>query len=184
MEPSEIEGDDTITGIDFLFNGVMPALNLLPVEERPLVVCYAPSNKDAIRNVRKRLEEGGIISFLKTEEDICVGLYSRIVCEYGYAPSYHDFVTHILGFTEEEMGMGKRGHSILFDLAVLKYDIYTSWLGESRDTVSGRAKLVEWDKIKADLSTGLGIQPEAFEVRITGLKPKYHIEGRPPGFKK
>lgn len=182
-EDPEHPYDGWATGIDFLRYTVGPALQLLPPEERPLIVCYAPSNRETIMGNRGVLEENGIISFLKTQEDICVGLYVAIAHECGYAPNYHTFVTDVLGFTEEEMDRGQKGFNTLFDLAI-DYDIYSTFLGEKRDTVAGIARPVGWGVIEKELSKRLGLSEKGFERRIQELIQRNHPEGVPPAFKK
>lgn len=61
----EKKSDGWVRGLDFIQGTLMRALELLSPEERPLIICFAPSNEEVIRRNEQSLWEGGVLSFHK-----------------------------------------------------------------------------------------------------------------------
>ncbi|MFA5137047.1 MAG: hypothetical protein WC489_06720 [Patescibacteria group bacterium] len=169
--------DGWTRGIDFLISTVGPALELIPPKERPLVVCYAPSNRETILHNREALEQMGIIAFMKTEEAGSVGIYTAVVREYGYAPSYYEFVHDILGFELDEMEWKERGQSFIFDLATKYIYSRSMFPDEDREVVAGPAKPIEWSILQAEIEENLGLKEGEFGRRIESVIQNHGQEG-------
>lgn len=76
--------DGWVKGIDFLLNTAGPALQLIPEDERPRIVCFSPSNQDTIDEHRKTLwDKFGISSYHKYYDRPLIALSLMISERYG-----------------------------------------------------------------------------------------------------
>ncbi|MBI4974026.1 hypothetical protein HZC27_05435 [Candidatus Roizmanbacteria bacterium] len=168
--------DGYARGIDFLTGVVGPALQLLSPEERPLVVCFAPSSHESIDDNRERLEKMGIIAFHKIEQSTLIGLYMAVSQEYKLPLSYREFIHDILGFEEDNMRYGEKGYRFGFELG---YEhLHKSFKDEGDgNIVAGPPRPLPWKKLKNDISSRLGLPVKQFDLRIEAVAALHRREG-------
>lgn len=168
--------DGFARGIDFLTGVVGPALQLISPEERPLVVCFAPSSHESIDENRERLENMGIIAFHKIEQSTLIGLYMAVSQEYKLPLSYREFIHDILGFEEGDMRYGGKGYRFGFDLG---YEhLHKSFNDESNgNIVAGPPRPLPWKKLKNNISFQLGLPVQQFDLRIDTVTSLHRGEG-------
>ena len=176
----DFPGDGYYRGADFLLGDVGPALDEIPEENRPIVICFAPSSMTVLRGYEKRMwEKYGIVSFHKTWETAAVGLLVRIVREYGVLLSRESIVSSICqkSLDEDEYGSPKADFFFWFRADHCDFEDFP---GEGFTQVKGDAKPMEWQEIVASLAQRLKTTSVALSDTIDRevQKRKKEIEGR------
>lgn len=112
---------DGAWGHEFLINTVGPALFQIPEEQRPLVICFAPSSWEVIREHKEALQNIGILSLHKQDQIAYIGLALRISSEGIIRPSLAD-IDAIVSVTTTE------GHPNLFFANEIAPQIYNDFM--------------------------------------------------------
>lgn len=95
----ERRSDGSVEGISFLKNLFGRALNLLPEEERPLVVCFAPSSEVAIEtNTDELWQKWGIVSLHKAYDRMLIPLEILIAERFGAPVRGETLIHDVMGF--------------------------------------------------------------------------------------
>jgi len=176
----EYPDDGEIRGANFLLSQVGPALDNIPNENRPIVMCFAPSSMSVLQGYEKQMwEKYNIVSFHKTWETAAVGLTVRIAREYGVILSRSSIISNICQQSIDEDDYDSPKAKFFFNFRA-DHTEFRPFDSESLTKVEGTAKPMQWEEIAASLAQRLNITPTALS-KIIGLevqKRKREIEGQ------
>jgi len=98
-----------IKGSNFLFYALGPAIKSLPENEKPILVCFAPSSETSLAAFEKRLwEEFGIVSLHKINECTVVPLDAFLAEKYGCVLNREALVKGVLKLELDETIFGTK----------------------------------------------------------------------------
>lgn len=180
----EHPGDGYTRGVNFLLQQVGPALESMPKENRPIVMCFAPSSMSVLCAYEQQMwDKYNIISFHKTWETAAVGLTVRIAREYGVLLSRESIISHICqqNLTEDDYGCPKA--DFFFHLRA-DHTIFEGFPNENSTQVEGDANPMEWEDIVASLASRLkitsAILSDTIDKEVQERKREIEGQGRHP----
>jgi len=89
-------------GHEFIQYTLAPALLKIPQENRPTVICFAPSSWEVIREHQQEFEGYGIHSLHKQDQIALIGMALRISAE-GIAIPSLEFIREVINATKNQM---------------------------------------------------------------------------------
>lgn len=170
-------------GISFLRNEVAPLVTEIAPEERPLLICFAPSTKLESHQINELWLEG-IVFFEKIEEAALIGFMLGVTKHLGKQINRDELLVEILGFPPEAQARNNR------DLERFCTSLWAQYLedlegivfpGENEEMVEGKSLNLPWEKILNIVSENLSeinyvLTPEQLQQRIESKRPS-GIEG-------
>lgn len=154
-------------GEDFLTKEAGPAVLELPPEERPLLICFAPSTIGLVLRLEKDLwEEYGIVCFHKLTEAAALGLAARLAVEHGTKLNREAIVGKILGLDLADGAVRGPKDTVLFDVR-FGLGIGLPFPGESFDQVEGPARPADYQTVLETFANELGMGEKELEARIS-----------------
>jgi len=176
----ELEADGEIRGADFLIGQVGPALKDIAEENRPIVMCFAPSSMSVLAGYEKEMwNEFGIVSFHKTWETAAVGLSVRIAKEYGVLLSREAVISAICKQDPKEDEYGSPKAEFFFNFRA-DHTEFEEFSAEGHTQVEGDARPMEWEEIVASLAQRLDTTSELLSntIDMEVKKRRSELEGR------
>lgn len=170
---NQTSGDGEIRGANFLLGQLGPALQEMSKENRPLVLCFAPSSQSVLAQREQEMwDKYGIVSFHKTWETAAVGLTVRIAREYGVSLSRKSIITNICqqSLDEDEYESPKAQFFFWFRADHTDFEDFPK---EKMDQPEGEAKPMKWNEIVSALAKKLNIDDETLSATI-----KHEVEIR------
>jgi hypothetical protein len=161
--------DNADEGLPYLTDVISPALSLLQPEERPLVICFAPSNEKLLMDRKEDLwRDHKIICLHKFEEAPYIGILVKIANENGLVISRENLLQDIFGFDPEIIEhytpASRFASQLMFD--------YLRYNDEFGEQVEGAALSFDWSNFLKDLASRLNIQEREFLGRIDSVVSK------------
>jgi len=159
--------DNGAQGLPYLTGVMSDSIKLLPPEERPLVICFAPSSSELVKGKQKELwEKHGIIAFDKFYEASFIGITARIAQEKGRGFSREQILHDIFGFNHEEIyddtAAAQFGRELRCDY------LENDELFGSPEIIAGPAIGMDWNVLTKELAQRLDIPEKDFLARIEG----------------
>jgi hypothetical protein len=172
-----------LEGIDFLWEHVGPASQQIEASQRPVLVCFAPSNEGTITQFEYPLwNKFNIASFHKLIEFPAIGIDVRIAREYGAALNRKTLIESVLrqplDLNGNESDNPKR--NFFMDL---QFDHLESpnFKNDDFHQIEGDAEPIAWEELLNSLANRLHIKPNELQESIekeTGSPRLNSIEGK------
>jgi hypothetical protein len=160
--------DGEMGGLNFLYSQIGPTILQMDERARPMVLCFAPSNVELIKNYQKYLwDTYGIISFHKQFETSLIGISVRLRRETGHLFSREQLIRNILKLPDEDTNFGTPVWELSIGLWSKYFHIRDNPKSETDiQPYNYEAKPLEWDEVVACVAEELKADPNELFKRI------------------
>ncbi len=160
--------DGRIEGFNFLVTKVGPATNLITdPEEKPYLVCFAPSSSSVIQSAEQDLwNRFRIASFNKMHEFPALGIATRISREYGVPLSRQAVVEGICGQDRNDDPVSSPSRTFFMNVFLDITLDRISYGGSAQEQCAGPAIDVKWEDIVKELAMTMEIDQRELLTRI------------------